>query len=255
MKQLILILFVLFASTFCEANNKVYSNNFDDAIYGYDEYLEYNTEYADTLATLAIPAVIMEAIKKGVKKVIKALDLVMQRFQKAFLRLQTIMEKVRNQMSKLKLDKITKFVREKKEIFDKYYNELWTLKAKIDEIKGIKKAVESQAKLIANFNTIYKLFQNDHYLNPKELIVIKEVYWGMLQKNVEEIESLAILITDNKVQMQDGERLEMIKKVLDKLGKIGTDFNSFTGKIKSLSMSRASEVGQLDIVKQYYNIE
>jgi hypothetical protein len=200
------------------------------------------------------PISILVIIKEGIKKVIRAMDLVVLRLQKQFLRLQLVMEKLRNSMSKLKLKEINDFVKEKKEIFDKYYNELWTLKGKIDEIKAIKEAVQSQATLIANFNKVFNLFKGDSYLDQKELDMIYEVYSGMLQKNLDHITTLQILITDYQVQMEDGERLELIQETIGKMTKVAVDFQGFTGKIKRVSLSRAAKENEVDLMKSYYSL-
>ena len=60
-------------------------------------------------------------IKEGIKKVIKAMDLVFQRLQQVQLQIQSSLEYAKNVMSKAKLTEVNELVAEKKEIFDKYY--------------------------------------------------------------------------------------------------------------------------------------
>lgn len=225
----------------------------------YDDYRVMNPTAVDNTyvanADLVIVNPILIIIKEGIKKVIRAMDLVMQRFQKQFLRIQVATEELKNQMSKLKLEEINHWVNEKKEIFDKYYAELWTIKAKIDQIQSIKNAIASQAQLITRFTQIFTNFKNDEYFSEEEIALINEVYMGMLNENVDVIASINLLITDSRLQMQDGERLQLIEESLDKIERVSADFNDFTGYITSISLGRAKENGELDLMKSYYGIQ
>lgn len=228
------------------------NKDFENLVVRYEPY-KVSSENAEAMEMAVNPILII--IKEAIKKVIRAVDLVMQRFQKQYLRLQLAMEKLRNEMSKLKLDEIHGWVEEKKEIFDKYYNELWALNAKMEEIKGIKEAIESQAALLTSFNKAYELFQGDSYLKADEISMIYDIYMGMLEKNLDHIDDLRILITADKVQMEDGERLEMIEETMKKMKRVGVDFQVFTGKIKRISLSRAYKVNEAESIKTYYGLE
>lgn len=251
--------FLVLLSTFLSIDSYAANKESTLDLGRYHEYRLINTVAIDNTyvanADFMVVNPILIIIKEGIKKVIRAMDLVMQRFQKQFLRIQVATEELKNQMSKLKLDEINHWVNEKKEIFDKYYAELWTIKAKIDQIQSIKNAIASQAQLITRFTQIFTNFRNDEYFSQDELDLINEVYMGMLSENVDVITSINLLITDSRLQMQDGERLQLIEESLDKIERVSADFNDFTSYITSISLGRAKENGELDLMKSYYGIQ
>src|SRR5690606_39220737 len=74
---------------------------------------------------------IMEVIKAGVKKVIKAVDLKIQRMQNETIWLQNAQKVMENQLSKVKPSEIAKWTEKQKELYSKYYTDLWKVKAAI----------------------------------------------------------------------------------------------------------------------------
>lgn len=194
-------------------------------------------------------------IKEGIKKVIRAFDLMVQGWQEVQLKIQLALEQAKNVMSEARLSEVNELVREKKEIFDRYYQELWTVKNKIDQVRAIKEALVGQAQLIEGFTSVYGKFSSDSYLNDDELTIIYNVYQGMLEKNVDQISDLVMLIKDFKVKMQDGDRLRLIQDKLAAIQEVTGDFNEFTKGVVNLSLSRVKENDQINEMKLYYGME
>ena len=71
-------------------------------------------------ADAAIP--IAKIIKEGVKKVIKAVDLMIQRLQNKTIWLQNAQKVIENQLSKLKLTEISDWVNKQKELYKDYFD-------------------------------------------------------------------------------------------------------------------------------------
>mgnify|MGYP004106733677 CR=1 FL=1 len=63
----------------------------------------------------ATPIAILEIIKAGIKKVIKAVDLKIQRLQNKTIWLQNAQKTLENTLSKLKLDEISEWTEKQKE--------------------------------------------------------------------------------------------------------------------------------------------
>src|SRR5450759_1785832 len=76
----------------------------------------------------ATPAAILEIIKAGVKKVIKAVDLKIQRLQNKTIWLQNAQKTLENKMSELKLTQIGDWVQKQKTLYADYFDELWKVK-------------------------------------------------------------------------------------------------------------------------------
>src|SRR5687768_13962800 len=72
---------------------------------------------------------IAEVIAQAVKKVIRAVDLKIQRLQNKTVWLQSAQKTLENEMSKLKLEEITDWVEAQRKLYDDYFQELWKVKA------------------------------------------------------------------------------------------------------------------------------
>ena len=88
-----------------------------------------------------------EVIKAGVKRVIKAVDLRVQRLQNRTIWLQNAQKTLENQLSKLKLGEIADWTEKQRDLYERYYRELWEVKSAITYIKRVRELVESQSLL------------------------------------------------------------------------------------------------------------
>src|SRR6187455_1317755 len=71
---------------------------------------------------------IVQIIKAAIKKVIKAVDLQVQRIQNKTIGLQNAQKALENKMSKMKLDEIRDWVDKHRKMYDDYFKELWKVK-------------------------------------------------------------------------------------------------------------------------------
>jgi hypothetical protein len=81
---------------------------------------------------------ILEIIKAAVKKVIKAVDLKIQRLQNKTIWLQNAQKTLENKMSKLKLTEISDWSKKQKELYAKYFDELWKVKNAISSYQAVR---------------------------------------------------------------------------------------------------------------------
>src|SRR5687767_7273361 len=67
-------------------------------------------------------------IKEGVKKVIKAVDLMIQRLQNKTIWLQNAQKVLENKLNELKLTEIAEWTEKHRKLYEDYYEELWKVK-------------------------------------------------------------------------------------------------------------------------------
>ena len=87
---------------------------------------------------------ILEIIKQGIKKVIIAVDLKIQRLQNKTIWLQNAQKTLENTMSKLKLDEISDWVEKQRKLYADYFDELWKVKAALTYYHRVKEIIEGQ---------------------------------------------------------------------------------------------------------------
>src|SRR5215207_7845865 len=81
---------------------------------------------------------IIDIIKAGIKKVIKAVDLQIQRQQNKIIWLQNAQKALENAMSKTKLNEISTWVEKQRTLYKDYFEELQKVKTIISYYKRIK---------------------------------------------------------------------------------------------------------------------
>src|SRR6478735_501340 len=74
------------------------------------------------------PIPVLEIIKQGVIKVIKAIDLMIQRLQNKTIWLQNAQKILENKLSELKLAEIAQWTEKQRQLYKKYYDELWQVR-------------------------------------------------------------------------------------------------------------------------------
>lgn len=194
-------------------------------------------------------------IKAAVVKVIKAVDLAIQRAQNQTIRLQNLQKEIENTMSKLKLEKIAEWGDKQRELFKTYYDELWKVKTTIAYYKRIKDIVSKQARIMEEYKRAYALIKQDKHFRPNELLYISDVYSGILEESVKNIDQLMLVVNSFATQMSDAKRLELIAKADENITKNLSHLRRFTNQNIMLSIERSRDEQEQQIMKSYYSIE
>src|SRR5688500_16112850 len=87
---------------------------------------------------------VAQAIAEGIKKVIRAIDLKIQRWQNETIWLQNAQKTIENAMSKLRLDEISDWVERQRKLYDDYFEELWKVKTVITYYHRVKDIIDKQ---------------------------------------------------------------------------------------------------------------
>jgi hypothetical protein len=197
---------------------------------------------------------IAKIIKEAVKKVIKAVDLMIQRLQNKTIWLQNAQRELENALSKLKLKEIAEWSDKHRELYRKYYDELWTIKNTLATYQRIKQIVEQQAKMIEMHKVSWDRVSKDKNFTEAEIDYMYRVYTGMLRESVRNIDQLLLLINSYKVQMTDAQRLRIITETADRIEKNFIDLLEFNMQTGQLSISRARSQAEIDRIKKLYGI-
>lgn len=197
---------------------------------------------------------IAEIIKAAVKKVIKAVDLKIQRLQNKTIWLQNAQKTLENKMSELRLTEIGDWVEKQRTLYAKYFDELWKVKAALAYYQRVKDIIEKQVKLIGEYKGAWALFKQDKNFTTDELDYIGQVYNGILEESVKNLDQLYLVINAFATQMSDAKRMEIINAVDDKLNENLGDLREFNNQNKIVSLQRASERGEIEMVKRLYGL-
>lgn len=197
---------------------------------------------------------VLEVIKAGVKKVIKAVDLKVQRLQNETIWLQNAQKVLENQLSKLKLTEIADWTEKQKDLYSQYYTELWKIKSAIAYYKRIKDLTEKQLAIVDEYKWAWNLFRQDKHFSAEELDQIQKVYSGILEESVKNLDQILLVAGSFKTQMSDAKRLEIINAAADQMDINYNDLKQFNTQNSKLSIQRAKSLEEVVKLKEIYGI-
>lgn len=199
--------------------------------------------------------VVGSVISSTVGRVIRAIDLEVQRLQNRTIWLQDAQKTVENQLSKLKLAEISDQTQKQEKLFENYYRELQTVKSVIEYYGRIKEITEKQASLISQYNHAWNLLRADKHFSTDELNYMQKVYSGILQESVRNLDEILVVVNSFKTQMTDAKRLEIINKAADRVDTNCSDLKQFNNQNYILSIQRAQSENEIKTLKEYYGID
>lgn len=198
---------------------------------------------------------VVEVIKAGVKKVIKAVDLKIQRLQNQTIWLQNAQKVLENQLSKLKLTEIADWTDKQKNLYSEYYQELWKIKSAITYYKRIKDLTAKQVAIVDEYKWAWNLFKQDKHFTADELDYMEKVYGGILEESIKNLDQILLVLASFKTQMSDAERLEIINKAADQMDGNYMTLKKFNYQNISTSIQRAVSLDETAKLKEIYGIE
>lgn len=198
---------------------------------------------------------ILEVIRAGVKKAIKAVDLKIQRMQNETIWLQNAQKVLENELSKLKLTEIAGWTEKQRELYREYYEELWKVKAAISYYQRIRDITKKQGVLVEEYRHAYNLFRKDQHFKPGELDYMEKVYSGILTASVKNLDQILLIVNSFNTQMSDAKRLELINAAADRIDENYSDLKQFNNQNIMLSLIRAKSERDIQQTRRFYGIE
>ena len=197
---------------------------------------------------------IVEIIKAGIKKVIKAVDLKIQRLQNKTIWLQNAQKTLENTLSKLKLDEISEWTEKQKEQYREYYEELAKVKEIISYYQRIRDITQKQVRLVNEYQHAWQLIQQDDHFTSDEIEYMSRVYSGILEESLNNIDQITLIVQSFTTTMSDAKRLEIINNAADQVDANYDDLMRFNQQNVLLSLSRAKTSIEVQTVKKLYGL-
>jgi hypothetical protein len=198
---------------------------------------------------------ILEIIKAGIKKVIKAVDLKIQREQNKVIWLQSAQKTLEIALSKLKLDEISDWTQKQKDLYGKYFDELKKVKDVIAYYQRVKDITAKQVAIVKAYDRAWTMLSSDKHFSPQEIQYMGSVYSGILSETVKNIDQMLLVVNSFKTQMTDAKRIELIDKAANKVDENYSDLQIFTSQNTMLSLQRSKGEAEIASVKQMYGLQ
>ena len=204
-------------------------------------------------ADAAIP--IAKIIKEGVKKVIKAVDLMVQRLQNKTIWLQNAQKVLENKLNELKLTEIAEWTEKHRQLYKEYYDDLWKVRNTIASYQRVKQILERQVRLVDEYKRVWNIIKQDDHFTKDELEYMYRIYTGIMNESVRNLDQILVVVNSFKTQMSDAKRLEIINKCGAEIDRNYYDLKEFNNQNIQLSINRAKDAHEIETVKQLYDLK
>lgn len=196
----------------------------------------------------------VDIIKQGITKVIKAIDLKVQRLQNQTIWLQNAQKVIENSMSEMHLSEITDWVQKQKDLYSDYYKGLTEVKSVITYYHEVKDISAKEAQLVADYKRAWHTIQRDPHLTADELVYTSWVYSGILDQSAKDLDGLFMVVNSFVTQMSDAKRIEIINGIAKKVNRNWDDLQRFNNQNAILSLQRAKDENEARMVKAMYGL-
>ena len=197
---------------------------------------------------------LLDIIKAAMIKVIKAIDLKVQRIQTKTIWLQNAQKVLENKLSKFKLDEIAQWTEKQRQLYKKYYDELWKVRNTLATYHRIALILQRQKQLVQQYKFTWQMVNQDKHFSRSEIDYMYLVYTGIINQSVYNLDELMMVINSDKTQMTDAKRLEVINKVGDNIDRNYTDLQQFNNQNTQLSINRSKDENEIKTVKRLYGL-
>jgi hypothetical protein len=198
---------------------------------------------------------IIDIITEGVKKVIMAVDLQIQRMQNQTIWLQNAQKEMENILSETKLTEISDWVQKQKDLYGDYFNELWQVKDAIEYYHRIEEIIDKQVKLVSEYQSAYALFKQDEHFSPDEIDYMGKVYTGIINESLKNLDQLSLVVNSMTTEMADEKRMQIINSAGDAMDENYDNLKSFNSQNMMLSLQRSKDLNEVTVVKQLYGLQ
>ncbi|HEV2478073.1 MAG TPA: conjugal transfer protein TraI [Puia sp.] len=197
---------------------------------------------------------VVSIITEGITKVIRAVDLEIQRMQTKTIVLQEAQKELENAMSKLRLGEIQDWVEQQKDLYAGYFQELWQVKDVLSGYHRVSETIQREEQILAGCRQGVKVFQQSGHFNASELSLIASVYGGMLSESAKNLDVLLKAIQPYAFQITDQQRLAMIDEAAQNMDRTYRDMQVYTNENQLISLQRASDENDYNTLKKLYGL-
>lgn len=195
-----------------------------------------------------------EIIKVAITKVVRAVDLQVQRLQTKTIWLQDAQKVIENTMHQLKLTDIANWSDKQETLYANYYNELWQVKNLIGTYQEVKDIIQKQRQLVNVYKQAYALFKQDSHFNINEMDYMERVYSGIIDESVKNLEQVYLVINSFSTQMSDAQRLAIVNAASNRIDENYNDLKQFNNQNIKLSLQRTKDVNDMNTIKALYSL-
>ncbi|HEV7333106.1 MAG TPA: TerB family tellurite resistance protein [Flavisolibacter sp.] len=124
----------------------------------------------------------------------------------------------------------------------------------VKNYRRIGEIIQTQIRLVQEYKRAYRQFAESGWLTGQEVEYLKTVYGNLLQKSIQNLESLAMVITAGALRMSDDERLSAIDATWQEITDILNFLRHFHQETKLLLLQRQKEGKGLEHQRKLFSL-
>lgn len=124
----------------------------------------------------------------------------------------------------------------------------------VRKYKRVADIIQNQIVIVKEYKNAFNRFKRDDNFNPDEIMYLGDVYTNLFKQSLNDLDELAIIVTDNKVRMSDDERLQAIDRIFNNMQDKLLFLRHFNNNTTILAVQRAREKNDAATMKKIYGI-
>ncbi|MDO3641238.1 conjugal transfer protein TraI [Mucilaginibacter sp. L3T2-6] len=189
-----------------------------------------------------------------IKKVIIAIDLKVQQLQNQTIALQNAEQSLENSLHLSSLNDINSWLGKERKLYADYYEELATVKTIISGYDEIKTIISRQKQLLAEYQSASRLFHQDRHFSASELQSMENIYSGILQESLRNLNEALLAVSSFSTQMDDAERMLLVHHASAGMQTNLDHLRQYNSQNETLSLERARDDNDRQQIRQLYGL-
>ena len=196
-----------------------------------------------------------EVIRAGIKRVVRAVDLKVQRLQNRTIWLQNAQKVLENSLSRLRLQEISEWTQRHTEQYQDHYLQFSKVRTAIANFQQVRQMIQLQLGLVSEYQRVWELLKGDPVFSSEEIGHMEKVYAGILDRSISNLDQIRTVMMSFHLAMTDRQRMELINSAGRDIYRNYMDLVGFNRQNLILRAQRAGERGRIDNIKKLYNIQ
>jgi hypothetical protein len=190
----------------------------------------------------------------AIKKAITAIDISVQKMQNKIIALQNAQRQLENSLSLGRLNDISGWLNKEKDLYEGYYQELAQVRQVLSDYSEVRQIISRQKQLLSEYRDASALFHADKHFSAEELSYMDNIYGGIMQESIRNLNEVLLTVSSFSTQMDDAERLQRIHHASAGMQTNLDHLRQFNRQNAALSLTRARDEQERLTVKRLYGL-
>ncbi len=135
-----------------------------------------------------------------------------------------------------------------------FLNSLLEVSPTVKKYKRVADIISTQISIVSEYKKTLKQLKASGKFTVDEINYIGKVYSNLFNQSLKNLDVLATVLTANKLQMSDDERLSAIDTIWKEVEDEQSFLRHFNNQTKVLALQRAKEQNDISTMNQLYNV-